>query len=222
MKKGSHHTEETRKKMSEAKKGKFVSKKTRKKMSEAKKGKIISEETRKKISEAEKGEKNHNFGKHPSDETRRRISESKMGKIVSEETRKKISESNKGEKSYNFGKHPSDETRKKLSEAKMGEKNPSYVNGNSNKYCSLFNEKFKEKIREKFDRRCFLCGLNEEENSRKLPVHHISYNKNCLCDGADCYFIPLCDACHSKTNFNREFYEIFLTKCCKYSGVMGY
>ena len=55
-------SEETRKKMSEAKKGEhnpFYGKthndKSRKKMTEAKKGHTVSEETRKKISEAKKG-----------------------------------------------------------------------------------------------------------------------------------------------------------------------
>ena len=58
---GKHHSEETRKKMSESKKGenhpffgKHHSEETIKKMSEATKGKHHSEETRKKMSEARK------------------------------------------------------------------------------------------------------------------------------------------------------------------------
>ena len=57
MRKGSHHSEETRRRMSEAKKGekhplygKHHSLETRKKMSEANKGKHHSEETKRKIS----------------------------------------------------------------------------------------------------------------------------------------------------------------------------
>ena len=54
---GCKHSEEARKKISEARKGKIFSEETRKKMSEANKGKIFSEETRKKIAETTR--KNH-------------------------------------------------------------------------------------------------------------------------------------------------------------------
>jgi group I intron endonuclease len=111
------HSEETRKKMSEAKKGEkhYLF------------GKTISEETRKKMSEAQKGDKNPMFGKTISEEARKKISEAKkgdknpmFGKTISEETRKKMSEAKKGEKHYLFGKTLSEETRKKMSEAKKG------------------------------------------------------------------------------------------------------
>ena len=91
------HSEETRKKISEANKGE----------NNHWYGKHLSEETRKKISESNKGkhtgENNPMFGKHPS-----------------EETRKKLSEARKGEKHPMFGKHHSEETRNKMSEAKKG------------------------------------------------------------------------------------------------------
>ena len=56
--KGKHLSEETRKKMSEAKKGKHLSEEHKRKLSEAQNGKHHSEETRKKMSESKKG-KNH-------------------------------------------------------------------------------------------------------------------------------------------------------------------
>ena len=69
--------------------GKKHSEETKKKISEAKKGKKLSEEHRKKISESQKG--------HTStDETKKKISATLKGHTVSEETRKKISESKKG------------------------------------------------------------------------------------------------------------------------------
>lgn len=55
--KGKHHSEETKKRMSEANKGKKLSEETKKKISEAKKGRKFSEEHKRKISEALKGEK---------------------------------------------------------------------------------------------------------------------------------------------------------------------
>ena len=95
------------------------------------------------------------------------------------------------------------------SEAVKGEKNPSWNGGTSFlPYCPAFNEKFKEYIRDKFGRVCFLCPKTEKENGRKLSVHHVNYNKDCFCEeDVDCQFVPLCIRCHVKTNRNREFWE---------------
>ena len=54
---GKHHSEETKKKMSEARKGRKLSEETKRKLSEALKGRKCSEETKRKMSEAKKGEK---------------------------------------------------------------------------------------------------------------------------------------------------------------------
>ena len=69
------------------------SEESKRKMSEAKIGITFSEEHKKKISEALSGEKAYWYGKHFSEEHRRKISESKTGKHFSEEHKKKISES---------------------------------------------------------------------------------------------------------------------------------
>jgi group I intron endonuclease len=66
---GYTHTEETKKKMSEANKGKEP----------WCKGKHHSEETRIKLSESKKGEKNHFYGKHLSEEHRKKLSEALKG-----------------------------------------------------------------------------------------------------------------------------------------------
>ena len=71
------------------------------------------------------------------------------------------------------------------------------------KYCSLFNESFKQKIRNQYHNKCFLCG---NEQNRKLSVHHVNYDKDCLC-GSSCEFVPLCTSCHAKTNKNRQYWE---------------
>jgi hypothetical protein len=139
MRKGSHHSEETRRKMSETRMGKRMSEETKRKMSEMLKGdknpnygKHPSEETRKKISEANKGQVPWNKDKHHSEETRRKMRENhadfrgdknpNFGKQISEETRKKMREAQKGEKGHNFGKHLLEETRRKMSEAQKGNK----------------------------------------------------------------------------------------------------
>lgn len=99
---GKHHSEESRRKMSESSKGRTFSADTRRKISEAMKGKVRSEDTCRKLSEAMK-EKN-------------------KGKHLSDETRKKMSESRKGDKNPFYGKNHSDETRKKMSESRKGQR----------------------------------------------------------------------------------------------------
>lgn len=119
------HSEETRKKISEATKGKRkvrtqpVSQKTREKISKAKKGKQLSLEHKENISKAKKGTesafkgKKHtelsrkkmrlshlgkpgNFaGKHHSEETKNRMREAHLGRKLTEEDKQKKSEAQK-------------------------------------------------------------------------------------------------------------------------------
>ena len=116
---GKHHSDESKKKMSESHKGQIP----------PNKGKPMSEETKKKISESLKGKPSPNKGKHLSEEHKKKLSEAEsgekhhmFGKHLSEETKKKISESLKGKPSPNKGKHLSEETKKKISEANKGRK----------------------------------------------------------------------------------------------------
>ena len=71
-----------------------VSEETRRKVSEARKGMHFSEETKRKMSEAKKG-------KPRSEEVRRKMSESRKGISKAEECKRKMSESHKG-KHYNM------------------------------------------------------------------------------------------------------------------------
>lgn len=101
-----------------------------------------------------------------------------------------------------------------------GEKSPNWQGGKSfEPYCEKWNEDFREYIRVKFSKKCFLCGMSEEENCRKLSVHHVNYQKSCGCaeteeekkrDNAVCQFVPLCLNCHLKTNNNRKYWEKFI------------
>ncbi len=102
--KGHKHTEEARKKMSAAQKGRIFTVEHKRKLSEAKKGHNPSEETRAKMAEAHK---------NISIETRERMSEALKGRIFTEEHKRKISEAGKGRKH-------SDETRLKMSLAHKG------------------------------------------------------------------------------------------------------
>ena len=108
---GKKHSEETKKKMREAKKGKYVGEKS------PMYGKHHSTETRRKMREAHKG-------KHHSTETRKKLSDSwDYDKHFTTETRKKMSEARKGKTGPNKGKKFSEDTRKKMGEAKKGNTN---------------------------------------------------------------------------------------------------
>lgn len=67
----------------------------------------------------------------------------------------------------------------------------------------------KNKIRDRDNHVCQLCGRTEKENKKKLDVHHIHYDKeNCEPD-----LITLCRFCNSKVNTNRDYYEnLFIIK----------
>ncbi len=193
--KGKHPSDETRKRQAEAQRGRKLPEDVRKKISDSKIGKHRSKEVKQKLSLARKGA-------HLSDETRIKISIAMSGennprwnKHCSEDTRKKLSEAN-------LGKRASNETKQKMSKANRLENNPRWRGGSSYlPYCSKFTESFKECVRDRFNRTCFLCGSSED--SRKHCVHHIDYNKNSLCNGQSWAFVPLCNGCHSKTNNNR-------------------
>jgi len=96
---GKTHSDETRKKMSDAHKGKIPSNETRKKMADwqiGRKrpdlvGREVSVETRKKLSDAQKGKTK---GPMPQ-EQKDKLSNSLKGRVLSEETKKKMSEARK-------------------------------------------------------------------------------------------------------------------------------
>ena len=100
--------------------GAIRSDETRKKMGEAKKK--MSNKTRIKYSETKKGEKNPNYGKTASEETKKKQSEAHTGKTLTEEHKNNISKGMSGEKNPNYDKTFSEETKRKLSEAKKGRK----------------------------------------------------------------------------------------------------
>lgn len=153
-------------------------------------GRPVSNETREKIGDAQRGEKNHRFGKVTSYETKKKISESKMG----------------------VGK--SAETRLKMSIASKGDKNNSWKGGISfEPYCPKFDSELKQRIRDHYNNCDFFSGLPDHICNvingvvRKLAVHHIDYNKMQGCDDIKFGLIPLSHSNHTKTNFNRSFWE---------------
>ena len=146
---------------------------------------------RKRISEAGIGNTRAkgNSGRKFTDEHRKAISIAKIGKKFTDEHRKAISIAR-------IGKY-------------MGKNSPSWQGGISfGKYCNLFNMAFKNMIRERFHNICFLCGKTKEQEGKNLAVHHVNYDKDCICNRS-CEFVPLCTSCHSKTSGknNRKYWE---------------
>ena len=78
-------------------KGKKHSEETKRKLSEAHKRENLSEETIRKMSDSQKGKK-------LSEETRRKMSDSHKRENLSEETRRKLSEAGTGERNHMYGK----------------------------------------------------------------------------------------------------------------------
>lgn len=96
------------------------------------------------------------------------------------------------------------------------ENHPSWKGGLSYEpYCSKFDEEFKERCREFWNRKCGICGMEEslsiEKWNEKLSVHHVDYDKKSLCKDESNLFIPLCKKCHAKTNHNRQWWKTYLT-----------
>ena len=110
------------------------------------------------------------------------------------EVRKKISLANKG-------KHSSPKTEFKKRQFAL-DKHFNWQGGKSfEPYDIKFNERLKEYIRKKYFYRCQQCFRHQDESRRKLDIHHIDYNKK---NNSEENLIPLCNSCHSQTNYKRS------------------
>ncbi len=204
--------------------GKSRSEETKRKISEAKKGRPLPEEHKRKISRAMKNRqpwnkgltKEHDLKIHQMAQAKGGIRTSPAtefkkghtlnvgdkspmyGKTFSEETRRKMSEAHKG------NKH-SEESKQKIGDASRGEKSGNWQGGISfNPYPIAFNNLLREKVRIRDNHICQLCDVAQEDMGRKLSIHHIDYNKeNCKENN----LISLCRSCNSKVNFNRDYWE---------------
>jgi len=90
------------------------------------------------------------------------------------------------------------------------EDNPGWIDGKSfNPYPLGWNKTYKEQIRYRDRYKCQLCDTPEVECTQKLHVHHKDYDKNNIRPDN---LISLCKSCHSKTNFNREYWKRYFTQ----------
>ena len=129
---GKKLSDETKKRMSEARKGKPKSEEHKKKISGEGNpfyGKKHSEETRKRIAELSaeraKGERNPMYGKKHSEETKRKMSESQKGRKFSEETKEKMRNAAKRRASDpEWRKKMSESSKKSWAEGTIGQNMP--------------------------------------------------------------------------------------------------
>lgn len=117
-----------------------------------------------------------------------------------QKTKRKIGKSNKNRP----------DVAKKISQIRIkkglakGKNNPNWNNGSSfEPYPLEWNRAYKEQIRERDNYTCQVCGCPETGCLQKLHVHHIDYNKKNI-DPIN--LISLCQFCHMKTNYNRDYY----------------
>ncbi len=67
-----------------------------------------------------------------------------------------------------------------------------------------FNAQVKLRVRVRDDFKCRECGIPELECETNLDIHHIDYNKK---HSVESNLISLCKSCHTKTNFNRQYWQ---------------
>ena len=199
------NTEKRRGQCRESARNQVCSNETRRKMSKSRKGRRFSDEHKNRIKENHVGF----TGRRHSDETKKKIgiksrlckrtdewksnlSKSGMGHKLSDDTKRKISIAHNGMK-------VAEETKRKISAKEQGityDEWESYAC--EKKYCPKFNEACRESNREKYGRRCFICGVPESENidkngkPHKLSVHHVDMDKNQGCDGIRWKLVPVC------------------------------
>ncbi len=175
-----HHSEETKKKISNSSKGKVVSIETRRKLSESGRGKSPSLETREKISESKKKLwENSEY-------------RSAMEKISADpENRRKISEAN-------TGKIFSLEHRRKLSENKKGENNPGWKGGGYNMYHQSAWKLFGKS-------HCEICKMDLMSYRKKFKNR---FHMHCVSGDYKILFpenwLTVCYGCHRKLDFNSK------------------
>lgn len=148
-----------------------------------------------------------------SDGAREKIRQSRLGtknpmyrKVVSAGTRAAIGTASRIRKR-------TEESKQKQSIAHRGDKNPAWKGGISKSmYCRLFDRNLKTVVREYFNNRCFISDATTEENGKNLSVHHVGYDKRCLCSSPNwCIFVPLSSSYHQKTNYDRwTWYEYLM------------
>ena len=189
---GKHLSDETKRKLSIALAGKKRSPLTaehRKKISDATRGRVVSAETRRMIGDKNRGSKHTEAVKA----TLRAICGEKhpwFGKKHTEASKEK-------NRLAHAGKLHSQTHKQHISAGLLGIEYDEWSDyADPDKYCHRFNETCREHNRDRYHRKCFICGKTEEQNAARLSVHHVDRNKNQGCADHDWRLIPVCKVCH--------------------------
>jgi len=181
------YSKERNQKIANTNKNHIVTEETKQKLRLANINKIVSKETKTKQSESHKGIK-------LTKEHKQSLSESRKGHIVTEETKQKI-------RLANTGKKQTEETIKQY----KGELASNWQGGLSFlPYPPEFNKEIKKQVLERDNSIC--QNPNCVHLSEGLDCHHIDYDKQ---NNNSENIITLCDRCHTKTNYDREYWTEF-------------
>ena len=189
-------------------KGKTLSEEHKRKIGISSSKRKHTEETKMKMRIAQSGKNNPRYGKTVSVEVKAKISQSMKGKSRSKETIMKWKKSYAGHKQ-------SAKTKLNMSLCEKGDKHPNWQGGISTyPYIFTFNSKLKKVIKIRDSYTCKLCRRKEKNNSKlkayeSFRIHHIDYDK---INSDFLNLITLCPSCHSKTNFNRNYWRLFFNK----------
>ena len=117
------------------------------------------------------------------------------------------SKAKKGEKNPMYGKCHSRNTREKIAQGMIGKKHWNWQDGKSSEiYPQAFNKELKEQVRKRDNYVCQECGHTQKRLGYRLDVHHIDYNKkNNILNN----LISLCRSCHIQANFLRKDWSFY-------------
>ena len=161
-----------------------------------------NEEIRRKVSYSLIGKPSKNKGKKCTEETKQKIREARAKQIFSEKSRNKKSETMK----KNWADKEFRENQLKNAYFKKGDGHPDWLEGISFELYGIeFNKELKQFIK---DRDFKMCQTPNCMNDKNLCVHHIDYNKK---NNDPKNLTTLCRNCHSKTNYNRNYFTEFYT-----------
>ncbi len=104
-----------------------------------------------------------------------------------------------------LGTSLSEETRRKIGAAESGEKHHNWRGGKSFEVYGIdWTPELREQIRKRDNYTCQMLDCGAVQTGRKFPVHHSDYNKR---NSDPLNLITLCLPCHTKTEFNRNYWE---------------
>jgi len=161
--------------------------------------------------------------KYITNETRHNLCKARKGTHLTKEHKLNISKGNKGKKrpprtdewrhkqsiaqSGNSNGPHTEKTKQKISATHQGIPYEEWVGfSNEASYCEKFDEACRERIREKYNYKCFVCNKHQDKNitktgkHNKLSVHHVDMNKDQGCNGNEWKLVTLCMSCHSKAH----------------------